>query len=68
MYVQATATVLSMSKKYLSAIPPLTMVVAVVAKDSWNKKVVNTGPTAKPSAFTNLEMNFADETKRLHKK
>ena len=40
---------------YLSAIPPLTIVVAVVANDSWNRKVVNTGPTAKPSAFTNLK-------------
>ena len=38
----------------LSAIPPDTMVVAVVAKDNWNRNVVKVGPTAMPSAFTNL--------------
>ncbi len=39
---------------YLSAIPPDTIVVAVVAKESWKRKVVNTGPLAMPSAVTNL--------------
>ena len=45
---------LSLFELYLSAIPPDTMVVAVVAKDNWNKNFVKTGPISKPSAFTNL--------------
>ena len=39
--------------KYLSAIPPDTMVVAVVANESWNKKVVYVGPIPMPSELTN---------------
>jgi hypothetical protein len=38
---------------YLSAIPPDTMVVAVVANDSWKRKVVKTGPAAIPLPLTN---------------
>ena len=37
---------------HLSAMAPETMVVAVVAKDIWNRKVVNTGPMSSPEAST----------------
>ena len=39
----------------LSATPPDTIVVAVVAKDSWKRNVVKVGPISKPSALTNLK-------------
>ncbi len=43
----------------LSAMAPDTIVVAVVAKDSWNRKVTKVEPCSAPEESTNLgEVNW----------